>query len=92
MNTIIYSQQGSFHRTTKDQSLTSVVSRLNKVSDISLKSFTSIRSKFGGIKTEVKNKSKIQKLVDALVDYRSQNYHILTLKDVLNNITLRQKK
>ena len=82
MNIIIHSQQGSFHRTTKDQSLTSVVSRLNKVSDISFKSFTSIRSKFGGIKTEVKNKSKIQKLVDKLVDYGSSNQQILTLKEI----------
>ena len=38
----------------------------------------------------VKIRSKVQRLVDVLVDYGSPNQHILTLKDVLKNPTLRQ--
>ena len=38
----------------------------------------------------MKIRSKVQRLVDVLVDYGSPNQQILTLKDVLKNPTLRQ--
>ena len=88
MNIIICSQQGSFYKTTKDDFLPSVVSRLSKVSNFSSESFTSIRTKPGGRKARVKYRSKVQRLVDALVNCISSKQQMLTLKEVLKNPTL----
>ena len=64
---IICSPQGNDHRTRQANIDSSVVSRLSRISDLS--SFTSSmsmisRSKSGGRKAGVKNRSKVQRIVD----------------------------
>ena len=71
MNVIICSPQGNVHRTRQANIDSSVVSRLSRVSDLSsLTSSMSMisRSKSGGRKAGVKNRSKIQRIVDELVN------------------------
>jgi len=95
MNVIIFSLQGNVHRTTHANINSSVVSRLSRVSDLSsLTSSISIisRSKSGGKKAGVKNRSKVQRIVDELINGGSPNQQLKTLKDVLRNPDLRQKK
>ena len=95
MNVIIYSPQGNVHRTTHANINSSVVSRLSRVSDLSsLTSSISMisRSKSGGRKSGVKNRSKVQRIVDELVNCGSPNQQLLTLKEVLRNPDPRQKK
>ena len=92
MNIIICSPQDNFYRTTQSNINSSVVSRLNKVSDSS--SLTSSirmrgRSKSGVRKPGVKNRSKVQRIVDELVNCGSHNHQLLTLKEVLRNPDLR---
>ena len=93
MNIIICSPQGNVHRTTQANINSSVVSRLSKVSDSS--SLTSSicmrgRSKSGGRKAGLKNRSKVQRIVDELINCGSPNQQLLSLKDVLRNPDLRQ--
>ena len=93
MNVIICSPQGNFHRTTQANINSSVVSRLSKVSDSSsLTSSISMRgrSKSVGRKPGVKNRSKVQRIVDELVNCGSPNQQLKTLKEVLRNPDLRQ--
>ena len=93
MDIIIYSPQGNVHRATQADSNSSVVSGLIKVSDSS--SFSSSismrgRSKSGGRKPEVKNRTKVQRIVDEWVNCGSPNQQLLTLKEVMRNPDLRQ--
>ena len=93
MNIIICSPQGNVHRTIQANINSSVVSRLSKVSDSSF--FTSSirmrgRSKQVGRKAGVKNRSKVQWIVDELVNCGSLNQKLSTLKEVLRNPDLRQ--
>ena len=93
MNIWICSPQGNVHKTTQTDINLSVVSRLSKVSDSSsLTSSISMRgrSKSGERKHGVKNRSKVQRIVDELVNYGSPNQQLLTLKEVLRNPDLRQ--
>ena len=93
MNIIICPPQGSVHRTTQGDINSSVVSRICKVSDSSpVTSSISMRdrSKPGGRKLGVKNRSKIQRIVDELVNCGSPNQQLLALKRVLRNPDLRQ--
>ena len=93
MNVIIYSPQGNVHRTPQANINPSVVSRLSMVSDSSsLTSSISMRgrSKSGGRKTGVKNRSKVQRIVDELVNCESPNQQLKTLKEVFRNPDLRQ--
>ena len=93
MNVIIYSPQGNAYRTRQVNINLSVVSRLSRVSDLSyLTSSISMicRSKSGGRKVGVKNRSKVQRIVHELVNYGSSNQQLETLKEVLRNPELRQ--
>ena len=75
-NVIICSPQGNIHRTRQANINSSVVSRLSRVSNLSsLTSSISMtsRSKSGGRKAGVKNKSKVQRIVDELVNCGSTN-------------------
>ena len=93
MNVIIFSPQGNIHRTTQANINSSVVSRLSKVSDSSsLTSSISMRSrsKSSGRKAGVKNRSKVQRIVDELVNCRNPNQQLKTLKEALRNLDLRQ--
>ena len=79
MNIILCSPQGNVHRTTQVNINLSVVSRLSKVSNSSsLTSSISMRgrSKSGGMKSDVKNRSKVQRIVDELVNYGSPNQQL----------------
>ena len=92
-NIIICLPQGNVHRTTQANINSSVVSRLSKVYNLSsLTSSISIggRSKSGGRKTGFKNRSKVQRIVDELVNCGSPNQQLLTLKEVLRNPDIRQ--
>ena len=83
MNAIICSPQGNVHRTRHANINSSVVSRLSRVSDLSsLTSSISMisRSKYGGRKAGVKNRSKMQRIVDELVNCGSLNQQLNTLK------------
>ena len=76
MNIIICSPQGNAHRTTQVNINPSVVFRLSKVSDSSfLTSSISMRgrSKSGGRKAGLKNRSKVQRIVDELINCGSPN-------------------
>ena len=93
MNIIICSPQGNVHSTTQANINSSVVSRLSKVYDSS--SLTSLismisRSKLDGRKVSVKNRSKVQRIVDELINFGSPNQQFLTLQEVLRNPDLRQ--
>ena len=93
MNIIICSLQGNIHRTIQVNINSSVVSRLSMVSDSS--SFTSLffwrsRSKTGGRKPGIKNRSNVQRIMNELVNCGSPNQQFLTLKEVLRNLDLRQ--
>ena len=92
MNVIICSPQGNVHRTRKASIDSSIVSRLSRVSDLSsLTSSMSVsRSKSGGRKAGVKNRSKVQRIVDELINCGSPNQQLKTLKEVLRNPDLRQ--
>ena len=75
-NIIICLSQGNVHRTTQANINSSVVSRLSKVSDSSsLTSSISMRgrSKSGVRKPGVKNRSKVQRIVEELVNCGSLN-------------------
>ena len=48
------------------------------------------RSKLGGRKAGVKNRSKVQQIVDELVNCGSPNQQLKTLNEVLRNPDLRQ--
>ena len=48
------------------------------------------RGKSGGRKPDVENRSKVQRIVDKLVNCGSPNQQLLTLKEVLRNPDLRQ--
>ena len=64
----------------------SIVSRLSKVSNSSsLTSSISMRgrSKLGGKEPGVKNRSKVQPIVEELVNCGSPNQQLLTLKEIL---------
>ena len=50
------------------------------------------RKKTGGRKSGVRNKSKVQRILDELVNSGSPNQQLLTLKEVLRNPDLRQTK
>ena len=93
MNIIICSPQGNIHKAAQSDITSSVVSRLSKISD-SLSITSSIdridRSKKGGRKSGVKNRPKVQQIVNELVNYGSPNQQFLTLKNVLRNPGLRQ--
>ena len=94
MNVIICSPQDNVHRTTQANINSSVVSRLSRVSDFSsLTSSISMtsRSKSGGRKAGVKNRSKVQRILDELVNCGIPNQQLKTLKEVLRNPDLRQK-
>ena len=93
MNVIICSPQGNIHRTRQADINSSVVSRLSRVSDSSsLTSPLGTRdwNKSGGRKPGVKNRSKVQRIVDELVNCGSPNQQLKTLKEVLRNLDLRQ--
>ena len=92
MNVIIYSPQGNVHRTRQANINSSVVSRLSRVSNLS--SFTSSismtrRSKSSGRKAGVKNRSKVQRIMDELVNCVSPSQQLITLEEVLRNPDLR---
>ena len=83
MNIIIWLPQGNVHKTTQTDINSSVVSRLSKVSDSSSLTFSISlegRSKPGGRKPGVKNRSNVQQIVDELVKCGSPNEQLLTLK------------
>ena len=93
MNVIICSPQGNVHMTRQTNITSSIVSRLKRISDLSsLTSSISMisRSKCGGRKAGVKNRSKVQHIVDELVNCGSPNQQLKTLKEVLRNPDLRQ--
>ena len=93
MNVIICSPQGNVHMTRQTNITSSIVSRLSRVSDLSsLTSSISMisRSKCVGRKAGVKNRSKVQRIVDELVNCGSPNQQLKTLKEVLRNPDLRQ--
>ena len=93
MNVIICSPRGNVHRITQTDINSSVVSRLRKLSDSSsLTSSISMRgrSKLGGRKPGVKTRSKVQRIVDELVNCRSPNQQLLMLTEVLRNPGLRE--
>ena len=76
MNVIVWSPQGNVHRTTQANFNSSAVSRLSWLSDLS--SITSSismisRSKSSGRKAGVKIRSKVQRIVDELVNCGSTN-------------------
>ena len=76
MNIILCSPQVNCHRTTQANVDSYVVSRLSKVYDSSsLTSSISMRgrSKIGGRKPGIKNRSKIQRIVDESVNCGSPN-------------------
>ena len=73
--------------------ISSVVSRLSKESDSS--SLTSSicrrgKSKIGGRKPSIRNRSKVQRIVGELVKCKSPNQQFLTMKEELRNHDLRQ--
>ena len=79
MNIIICSPQGNFYKTTLANIKSYLVSRLRKLSGTSsLTSSISIRgkSKSGGRKPGVKNRSKVQRIVDELVNCGSSNQQL----------------
>ena len=92
MNAILCSPQGNVYRTRHANINSSVVSRLSRVSDLSsLTSSISIisRSKSGGKKADVKNRSKVQRIMDELVNCVSPSQQLITLEEVLRNPDLR---
>ena len=94
INVIICSSQSNVHRTRHANINLSIVFRLSRISNL-LSSLTSSismisRSKSGGRKASVKNRSKVQRIVDELVNYGSPNQQLKTLKEVLWNPDLRQ--
>ena len=79
MNIIICSPQGNVYKTTLANIKSYLVSRLRKLSGTSsLTSSISIRgkSKSGGRKPGVKNRSKVQRIVDELVNCGSSNQQL----------------
>ena len=79
MNIIICSPQGNVYKTTLANIKSYLVSRLRKLSGTSsLTSSISIRgkSKLGGRKPGVKNRSKVQRIVDELVNCGSSNQQL----------------
>ena len=93
MNIIIFISQGNIHRTTQADINSSAVSRLSKVSDSSSLNLSICRrggSKIEGRKPGDKNRSKVQQIVDELVNCGNPNQKLLTLKEVLRNPDLGQ--
>ena len=87
MNVIICSPQGNVHRTIQANINSSVVSRLSKVSDSSsLTSSISMRgrSKSGGRKTGIKNRSKVQRVS------KQNNYNVVLMLGEIDNQKLIQ--
>ena len=71
MNIIIYSHQGNIHRSNQVDDHFSIVSRLSKVSDSS--SLTLLICRRGERNPGVKNRTKVQIIVDELVNFRRPN-------------------
>ena len=87
MNIIICSPQGNLHRTTQATINSSVVLGISKVSDSSfLTSSISMRgrSKSGGRKTGIKNRSKVQRVS------KQSNYNVVLMLEEIDNQKLIQ--
>ena len=88
MNIIICSQQESFYKTPKMIFFLQLYLDLVRF-PISHRSHSQVfEQKSGGRKARVKYRSKVQRLVDALVNCISSKQQMLTLKEVLKNPTL----
>ena len=68
MNIIIFSPQSNIHRTTQADIHSSVVYRLSKISDASSLTSLICRRRYG-----VKNRTKVQRIVDKLVNCENLN-------------------
>ena len=88
MNIIIYSPQGNIHRAIQANVHSSVVSRLSKV--LYLSSLTSSICRRGGRNPGIKNRTKVQRNINELVNFGSPNQHLSILKKVLRNPDLRK--
>ena len=88
MNTIICPPQANIHRITQIGVYSSIVSRLSKVS-YSLSLTLLICRRFRR-KNGMKNRTKVQRIVDELVNCGSPNQQLLTVKEVLRNPDLRK--
>ena len=83
MNIRICSPHDNIHRTTHTDVHSSVISRLSTISDSS--SLTVLICRRGGKKPRVKNRPKVQRIVDELVNCGSVNQQLLILKEVLRS-------
>ena len=93
MNIIICSPQGNIHRTTQADIASSLVFRLSKVSNSSSFSLSIChigKSKIDGRKPNIRNSSKVQRIVEKLFNCGSHNRKLLTVEEVLQNPDLRQ--
>ena len=88
MKIIICSPKGNIHKKTQVDISSSVLARLNKVSNSSPLT-SSInrrgRNKIDKRKSGVKHRSKVHRIVDELLNCGSPNQKLLTLKEVLQN-------
>ena len=81
MNIKICSSQSKLHKKTQAKTLSSDVARLSKPSDLLSLPLSSARR--GGRKSGAKNRTKVERIVDDLVNCGTPNQQILTLKEVL---------
>ena len=93
MNIIICLPQSNIHRTTQVDINSSLVSRLSKVSNSSsfpLSICRICKSKIDGRKPNIRNRWKVQRIVDKLFNCGRPNQKLLTVEEVLRNPDHRQ--